>query len=193
VNFIVLPPVEHFIHKFETCQLEAYPDKSGRYSIGYGWQGWHGDPIPYKGMVITKPEADDLFRRAIEGFGGEMQKFLRAKKIELENDWQYSALISLAYNKGMTVFAQSEVVIRLMNRDDPLRFKEAQCAFTLRRIEKHPLTGEEVPRLDWSEDEKLGLDANGQPIQRFFPGLHRRRQDEGAIFDSLLDPHRFDA
>ncbi len=171
------PEVERFIRKFETCQLKAYQDRSGRWTIGYGWQGWFGPPVPFEGMTITKPEADELFHRAILGFGGEMQAFLRAKKIEV-NDWQYSALMSLAYNKGMTTFARSEVVHHLMNVADPLHVKAAQVAFTY-------WGGGEFPKLDWMTDE------DGKEV-KWLMGLHRRRQSEGAIFDGVLDPHRFD-
>lgn len=176
----VRPEVERFIRKFETCQLTAYPDRSGRWTIGYGWQGWHGDPVPYEGMVITQEVADQLFASALAGFSGEMTAYLKAKGVQLDNDWQYSALVSLAYNKGMTTFSKSEVVVHLMNASEKWHMADAMWAFTHRTMETHPVTGEPIPRLDWMTDE------HGNEV-KWLLGLARRRVNEAAIFDGILE------
>lgn len=86
-----------FIQKYEKCKLTAYADQGGGWTIGWGH---HGSDV-YEGMVISKAEADELFRKDIEKFGPCVKRLIN----ELPYEYEFSqgfidGLFSLVYNCG---------------------------------------------------------------------------------------------
>lgn len=55
----------NFIYKWEGCPLKAYKDPVGIWTIGPGLTSGSGVIKPYKGMVISQKEADELFEKAM--------------------------------------------------------------------------------------------------------------------------------
>lgn len=182
----ILPEAELLIRHFEKSKLKAYRDRSGRWTIGFGWQGWTGEPVPTEGMTITQKQADELFDRALAEFRVNLDIILKVEGVELEDDWQYGGLLSLVYNKGPTIFRASEILVHLKRKEVEYHMADAGYAFTHRTMLVHPDTGQGIPRLDWSPDETLGLDEYGKPRERWFLGLAKRRRCEAAFFDGMI-------
>jgi lysozyme len=82
-----------FIHGKESCELKAYRDSGGVWSIGWG----HTGPDVHEGLVITQEQADELFRK-------DAAEFVRLVNLSLKvpvHQAQYNALLSLTYNGGI--------------------------------------------------------------------------------------------
>lgn len=95
---------------FEGRRLVAYQDQGGVWTIGYG----HTGPEVQKGTNIGTDEAISLLQQDLEKFY-HLDQYLT----EIVNDNQYSALICLAYNIGLTALKTSNV-LRLVNEgEDP--------------------------------------------------------------------------
>lgn len=91
---------------FESCRLQAYPDKGGVWTIG--WGETHGVT---EGMKITQDEADRHLLTELQYFCAEVQKLV---KVPL-NDNQFSALVDFAYNEG-TGRLQNSTLLSLLNQ-----------------------------------------------------------------------------
>jgi lysozyme len=87
------------IKSFEGLRLTAYPDDG--WSIGYGHHG------ATEGQTITQAEADRLF-------DADVARFERAVASGTAHgtQWEFDALVSLAYNIGTDAFARSTVLRR---------------------------------------------------------------------------------
>lgn len=79
------------VSTFEGCELEAYDDKGGVWTIGYG----HTQGV-FEGMIITQAEADDFFREDLEKFESYV---IDAVNVKLTDD-QFSALVCFCFNVG---------------------------------------------------------------------------------------------
>ena len=110
------------MHYFEALRLEAYLCPAGVLTIGYG----HTGPDVYKGMVITKERADELFSRRLEK---EFEPGAGAKLRRLPTQNQFDAMVSLAYNIGVGNFQRSTLLI-LFNRADFLGASSQFMAWT---------------------------------------------------------------
>lgn len=99
----------HLIESFETLQLTVYDDGFGFRTIGYGHKLLPTDRY----QTITEDEAEALLyydlRIAEEGIAKACSRPL--------NDNQFGALVSLAFNCGVTAISQS-TLIRLLNAGD---------------------------------------------------------------------------
>ena len=106
------------IKAWEGCRLSAYRCPSGVLTIGFG----HTGPDVTPGKLISQTEADALFETDITRFAGEIYKTL--ENVNLNNN-QFDALVSIAYNIGMTAFKNSGLY-RLVkaNPDNPEIFSE---------------------------------------------------------------------
>jgi lysozyme len=76
---------------FEGCELEAYDDQAGVWTIGYG----HTQGVS-PGMTITQTQADDWLRDDLEKFEFYV---LDAVSVKLTDD-QFSALVCFCFNVG---------------------------------------------------------------------------------------------
>src|SRR5688572_28203353 len=94
------------IEHFEGCRTEAYRDCVGVWTIGYGHTSAAGPPQVKAGMTIPESEAQALLKTDIENFGNGVEAGLRVPL----NDNQFSALVSFAYNIGLTAFRESSVL-----------------------------------------------------------------------------------
>ncbi len=80
------------LQSFERCELSAYQDSGGIWTIGWG----HTGPEVVQGMSMTQIQADLQLKKDLEKFY-QLDHYLT----EQVNDNQYSALICLAYNIGL--------------------------------------------------------------------------------------------
>lgn len=94
---------------FEGCELTAYDDGGGVWTIGYGHTG--GDV--YEGLTISQTEAEELLRLDLEKFESYVED---AVEVQL-NDNQFSALVCFCFNVGPGGFGDS-TLLRLLNEGD---------------------------------------------------------------------------
>lgn len=95
------------IKRWEQCKLEAYRDVGGVWTLGYGETGPHIGP----GLRITKSEAEGWLARRTDSLSEKLTSLI---KVQLKQS-QFDALVSLAYNIGVTAFAHS-TMLRLLNQ-----------------------------------------------------------------------------
>lgn len=105
----VTPFVIEKLKQWEGCRLSAYRDSAGVWTIGYG----HTGPDVYSGLKITQEQADKLlisdllrFERAVDS----------TVKVSL-TDHQFGALVSFAFNVGVSAF-QGSTLARKLNDGD---------------------------------------------------------------------------
>jgi lysozyme len=85
------------IQHFEGCQLKAYKDEVGVWTIGWGHTGLqHKDGTVYAERTITSDKAQQLFHYDMEQFEARVSAFV---KVPLTDD-QYGALVALDFNTG---------------------------------------------------------------------------------------------
>lgn len=89
------------IKKYEGCQLKAYKDSKGVWTIGYGTTSADktitGTAIR-QGLQISKETAETWFRESIDKkYGLEVEKY---NSIYKWNQNEFDALVSFAYNIG---------------------------------------------------------------------------------------------
>ncbi len=101
------------IKEFEGCELKAYVDAVGVWTIGYGHTAMAGPPEPKKGMVITKQQAEDILKKDLVKYEGYVSWYV---KVPL-TDNQHGALTSLVYNIGPSNFGKSTLVKKLNRKD----------------------------------------------------------------------------
>ena len=91
------------IKRNEGCELTAYRDVVGVWTIGYGDTG----PDVHRGLTITQEEAE---QRLVDRLTREFEPgVLAAIGGAPTTDNQFSAMVSLAYNIGVGAFAGSTV------------------------------------------------------------------------------------
>lgn len=103
------------IETFEGLRLTAYRDAVGVWTIGYGHTARSGEPLPYAGMTISWAKADAILAsdlRPVE------QGVLTAIKRPMAQG-QFDAMVSLAFNIGLSAFRASSVA-RYFNRGQPI-------------------------------------------------------------------------
>lgn len=94
---------------YEGCRLEAYEDIVGIWTIGYG-----DTENVQPGMVITQAEAEErLHKRLARDFEPSVRQCLT----RVATQYQFDAMVCLAYNIGAVAFANSTLV-RLFNAGD---------------------------------------------------------------------------
>jgi len=98
------------IKSFEGCELTAYQDAVGVWTIGYGHTG---DEWCTPGRSITQEEADTLLEGDLHRFEDGVNA-LCARSLTSN---QFSALVSFAYNLGLGALEQS-TLMRFVNEGD---------------------------------------------------------------------------
>lgn len=93
------------IKQYEGLRLTAYQDQGGVWTIGYGHTGG-----VYYGQTITQSEADRLFNSDVAKFVEGVNK--KTYDIDLTQN-QFDALVSFAYNVGLSAFGSSTLLKKL--------------------------------------------------------------------------------
>lgn len=135
-----------FIKSFEKLRLEAYKCQAGVWTIGYG----HTQDV-YEGKKITEEEAERLLASDIAKFEMGVRNLTVGLGL---SDIQIDALVSLAFNIGLSAFKGSTL---------------------LKKIKANPNDREEI-----SEEWKKWRLVNG----RVSNGLGRRRAEEIDMYFS---------
>jgi len=101
------------IKSFEGCDLTAYQDSVGVWTIGFGWtHPVDGKPIK-RGMKIDQPTADRLLKTGLVQFENDILKIVKVKL----NQNQFDALVSLSYNIGARALSTSTLLRKLNSGD----------------------------------------------------------------------------
>jgi lysozyme len=111
------------LHDREGCVLTAYKDTVGVWTIGYGMTFFPNGTRVKQGDKITQKQADDMFATVLENnFEKPLDKILLG--IDLNQD-QYDALVSFAFNLGVSALAKS-TLLRLLKEG---KFRDANKQF----------------------------------------------------------------
>ena len=97
------------IKKFEGLRLRAYPDPAtggDPWTIGYGTTSSAGVGKVTRGMTITQVQAESMLVRSLEAYEKAVLKALARTPTQ----HQFDALVSFAYNVGVTNMSRSSVV-----------------------------------------------------------------------------------
>jgi len=92
------------LRQWEGCKLAAYRCPAGVWTIGFGHTA-----TAHEGMTITEAEAERLLRQDLALFEAEVE---RAVDVAL-TDAQFAALVSWAYNVGVSAMRRSSLIKRL--------------------------------------------------------------------------------
>lgn len=114
-GYAISPRGVALIKKWEGCarlrpdgRVQAYLCPGNVWTIGYG------TTLGVKpGMVISKTEADTLFRRDLVKIEAAVNEEVRVPI----NQQMFDALVSFAYNVGIEAF-EGSTLLRLLNRRD---------------------------------------------------------------------------
>jgi lysozyme len=101
------------IKEFEGCELKAYKDAVGVWTIGYGHTSAAGMPMVLPGMTITKQQAEDILRLDLQKYEGYVKNAVRTDV----NENQYGALVSFVYNLGNGNLRSSTLLRKVNARD----------------------------------------------------------------------------
>ena len=104
----------NLIKSFEGCELQAYQDAVGVWTIGYGHTG--GVTSSQK---ITQAQADDLLKKDLQRFVDGLNALLKVSV----NQNQFDALVSFSFNLGL---GNADDLTSLINKGD---FKGAADLF----------------------------------------------------------------
>jgi lysozyme len=108
------------VELFEGCDLKAYRDPVGIWTIGWGTTAAAGLGIaPAEGMVISQAEADMYLMRGLEKFAA-----IITPMIINANPSEFGAFLSLAYNIGPDAFKRS-TCLRQFNLGNKLAAADA--------------------------------------------------------------------
>ena len=110
-----------FIQNEEGIRLKAYQDTRGVWTIGVG----HTGPDVYEGLVITADQAEDIFKKDLRRF---MMAVNTAADAAPTTQGQYDAMVSLAFNIGVSAFRSQSSVARFHKRG---MYAQAADAFLL--------------------------------------------------------------
>lgn len=96
------------IKSYESCELTAYQDLGGLFTIGWG----HTKGVT-EGMTCTQQQADDWFTEDVSYIGGLVKNIVPSWL----NENQFAACVSLAYNIG-TGNLQSSTLLKCLKSND---------------------------------------------------------------------------
>jgi lysozyme len=118
------------IKKWEGFKAEAYLCPANVWTIGYGITAGAGigvDPKP--GMRVTRAEAEEHLRMALDRFAAQIRPAITAPI----NENEFGAFVSLAYNIGTGGFRSSSA-LRHFNAGDKARAANAMKAWNKARV-----------------------------------------------------------
>ena len=96
------------LKKFEGCELRAYQDSVGVWTIGYG----HTKNVK-EGMEITKEEAEVMLKEELPEYEDYVDKLV---EIPLSQN-EFDALVCWVYNLGPTNL-KSSTLLKVLNKGD---------------------------------------------------------------------------
>lgn len=103
------------IQQFEGLKLKAYQDSVGIWTIGYGNITYLDGKKVKKGDEITREQADLMFKQTANKFALDVAKLI---DVCLTQN-QFNALVSLAYNIGISAFKGSTLLKKVnVNHND---------------------------------------------------------------------------
>ncbi|WP_224554967.1 lysozyme [Pectobacterium versatile] len=83
----------NLIKRFDGCELAAYPDVVGVWTLGYGWtQSVDGKPIR-RGMTIDRATAERLLKTGVVQYERAVNQLVRVSITQN----QFDALVSFTY------------------------------------------------------------------------------------------------
>jgi lysozyme len=91
---------------FEGCQLSAYADQGGVWTIGYG----HTGPGVYAGLTITHDQANAFLQSDIAGAVSCVNTLVTGAIVQ----YQFDALVDFTFNLGCASLASS-TLLRYVN------------------------------------------------------------------------------
>lgn len=94
----------NLIREREGCELHAYKDSRGIWTIGVGHTSAAGPPFPVGGMSVGLDEADQILHRDLSPIIDALNKL----GVSL-SQYQFDALCSLILNIGLGAFSYSTV------------------------------------------------------------------------------------
>lgn len=102
------------IKQFEGFRAKPYQCSANVWTIGYGsTRDLDGTPITREHRAITETEAEIWLHDTLVSMAGELEPHITLGL----NDNQFSALMSLAYNIGVTALSRSQTLKRLNEGD----------------------------------------------------------------------------
>jgi lysozyme len=102
---------------FEGCQLSAYADQGGVWTIGYG----HTGPGVHAGLTITQQQADTFLQSDLAGAVSCVKSLVTSEIVQC----QFDALVDFTFNLGCASLASS-TLLRYVNAGD---FSDAASQF----------------------------------------------------------------
>ena len=102
--------LKNLVAQFEGLKLEAYKDIAGIWTIGYGLTKYPNGVKVQPGDRITPQQADTYFKQTLQKFAQGVEDSITTQV----NNNQFAALVSLAYNIGLTAFKNS-TLLKLVN------------------------------------------------------------------------------
>ena len=103
------PATRALIRKFEGCKLKAYQCSAKRWTIGFGNTFFEDGSSVKQGDTITQDRADSLFAIILNDFAAKVRPLIKQPL----NENQFGALLSFAYNCGVTNLANSTLLKRV--------------------------------------------------------------------------------
>lgn len=94
------------IRRFEGFRDTAYLCPGGKWTVGYGHTSDAGQPMVERGTSLSREQAEQVLRTDVERFAAGVRKNIRKPL----GDQQFSALVSFAYNVGLSAFRSSSVL-----------------------------------------------------------------------------------
>jgi len=90
----------------EGCELDAYQDSVGVWTIGVGHTAAAGDPKPVPGMTITEDEASEILDRDLDQYEDCVNECIDLPMTQ----FQFDAFVSICFNIGTGGFSGSTFV-----------------------------------------------------------------------------------
>ncbi len=167
-EYVTGPQGIRLIKSFEgKPRLTARRCEGGAWELGYGCTFWPDGRAVREGQTITEAQVELLLKAALkEVFEPAVRELVKVPITQ----YQFDALVALAYNIGVDQFRTS-TVLRMLNQN---RMEDAAGAF-----------GMWVKATSgYDEDGDRYLSPTGEPClyRRAFRGLLRRHYAEGCVF-----------
>jgi GH24 family phage-related lysozyme (muramidase) len=167
----IVPQMMQILRRWETFVAKSYKDTDGTYHVGYGSGNATGHWKIDENTVL-KDEAEAL--RMLETdvndhYSPQLDKILELEGVEV-NDFEYSALLDILYNRGQRRLRNS-AALNWLKRPTEKNYRAEAC----RAIVFSHVDGFEP--LDVAADRVTGID-------RVYLGLTLRRIDDAHLFQT---------
>lgn len=109
------------VKEFEGLRLKAYKCPAAVWTVGFGHTSAAGAPVVTSNLVITKAEAEEILKRDLVQYEDGVRGLVQIGITQ----GQFDALVSFAYNAGVSALAKST----LLKRVNAGRFDEGPAEF----------------------------------------------------------------